>query len=81
MVEAFSLRGLSRLAESWRVDPPFPEDNEFGTAIADYQQNISNVILGSPRRKDSRTTPPAGLRTTAARSKWLGSIHSRRPHH
>ena len=46
MVEAFSLRGLSRLAESWRVDPPFPEDNEFGTAIADYQQNIIQRYTG-----------------------------------
>jgi hypothetical protein len=40
MVEAFSLRGLARLAESWKVNPPFAGDNEFGKAIADYQQNI-----------------------------------------
>jgi len=46
MVEAFSLRGLSRLAESWRVDPPFPKDNEFGTAIADYRQNIIQRYTG-----------------------------------
>lgn len=40
MVEAFSLRGLGRLAESWKQDPPFPGDNEFGNAIADYRRNI-----------------------------------------
>ena len=40
IVEAFSLRGLGRLAESWKLDPPFPNDNEFGKAIADYRQNI-----------------------------------------
>jgi hypothetical protein len=40
MVEAFSLRGLGRLAESWKRNPPFPGDNKFGNAIADYRQNI-----------------------------------------
>jgi hypothetical protein len=40
MVEAFSLRGLRRLADSWKQDPPFPGDNEFGDAIADYRQNV-----------------------------------------
>jgi hypothetical protein len=39
-VEAFSLRGLGRLAESWKQDPPFPGDNEFGNAIVDYRRNI-----------------------------------------
>jgi hypothetical protein len=40
MVEAVSLRGLARLAESWLQDPPFPGDNAFGGAIAEYRQNI-----------------------------------------
>jgi len=40
MVEAFSLRGLGRLAESWKLNPPFANDSEFGKAIADYRQNI-----------------------------------------
>jgi hypothetical protein len=40
MVEAFSIRGLDRLAESWKQNPPFAGDNEFGNAIADYRQNI-----------------------------------------
>jgi hypothetical protein len=39
MVEAFSLRGLGRLAQSWKQNPPFAGDNEFGNAIADYRKN------------------------------------------
>lgn len=40
MVEAFSLRGLGRLAKSWKADPPFAGDNAFGDAIARYRRNI-----------------------------------------
>ena len=40
LVEAFSIRGLGRLAESWKQNPPFPGDSAFGNAIADYRQNI-----------------------------------------
>ena len=40
MVEAFSLRGLARLSQSWRRDPPFPQDGGFADAIADYRQQI-----------------------------------------
>lgn len=40
MVEAFSLRGLGRLAKSWKESPPFAGDNAFGDAIAEYRQNI-----------------------------------------
>jgi len=40
LVEAFSIRGLGRLAEGWKQDPPFVGDNAFGNAIADYRQNI-----------------------------------------
>jgi hypothetical protein len=40
LVEAFSLRGLGRLAESWKKDPPFPDNNSFGDAIGGYRQDI-----------------------------------------
>jgi hypothetical protein len=40
MVEAFSLRGLGRLAKDWKKKPPFAGDNAFGDAIAEYRQNI-----------------------------------------
>jgi len=39
IVGAFSIRGLGHLAESWKQNPPFAGDNEFGT-IADYRHNI-----------------------------------------
>ncbi len=39
MVEAFSLRGLARLADGWSEAPPFPGDGRFGTAIATYRQD------------------------------------------
>ncbi|MER8855364.1 hypothetical protein NKH94_27905 [Mesorhizobium australicum] len=40
MVEAFSLRGLGRLANGWKETPPFADDNAFGGAIAEYRHNI-----------------------------------------
>jgi hypothetical protein len=40
LVEAFSLRGLGHLAQSWKRSPPFPGDNAFGDALAAYRQNI-----------------------------------------
>lgn len=40
MVEAFSLRGLERLAMDWTQNPPFAGDNAFGDAIAKYHENI-----------------------------------------
>jgi len=40
MVEAFSLRGLQRLAAGWKDNPPFAGDNAFGDAIARYRQDI-----------------------------------------
>ncbi len=30
LVEAFSLRGLGRLAQSWKQNPPFAGDSAFG---------------------------------------------------
>jgi hypothetical protein len=40
MVEAFSLRGLGRLAQAWKATPPFAGDNAYGDAIAGYRQNV-----------------------------------------
>ncbi len=39
-VEAFSLRGLGRLAQNWKQNPPFVGDNTYGEAIAGYRQSI-----------------------------------------
>jgi hypothetical protein len=40
IVEAFSLRGLGYLAQTWKQTPPFAGDNAYGDAIAVYRQNI-----------------------------------------
>jgi hypothetical protein len=40
IVEAFSLRGLGHLAQTWKQAPPFAGDNAYGDAIANYRQNI-----------------------------------------
>jgi hypothetical protein len=40
MVEAFSIRGLARLAEGWERDPPFPGDARYARAIRDYRQDL-----------------------------------------
>jgi hypothetical protein len=39
MVEAFSIRGLGRLAKSWKEDPPFAGDSAFGDATQ-YRDDI-----------------------------------------
>ncbi len=39
LVEAFSLRGLVKLADSWEQRPPFRNDAPFANAIRRYQRN------------------------------------------
>lgn len=66
MVEAFSLRGLGRLATSWKENPPFSGDNAFGDAIAAYRDNI---VRGYAALADSQ-----GLSRDAAA--WFGDHRS-----
>jgi len=40
LVEAFSIRGLRLLAESWRKAPPFVGDQGFATAIHQYRADL-----------------------------------------
>jgi hypothetical protein len=47
MVEAFSIRGLGRLAASWEHNPPFAGDAAFGAAIRQYRQNLSEKYQGA----------------------------------
>jgi hypothetical protein len=37
LVEAFSIRGVGRLADDWERDPPFPDDSAFSSAIRKYR--------------------------------------------
>jgi len=40
LVEAFSIRGLGLLAESWSRNPPFPGDAGFAMAIRQYRSDL-----------------------------------------
>jgi hypothetical protein len=40
LVEAFSIRGLALLADSWERDPPLPGDASYSKAIRDYRANL-----------------------------------------
>lgn len=40
LVEAFSIRGLARLADDWERNPPFPHDSGFAVHIREYRANV-----------------------------------------
>ncbi len=40
LVEAFSIRGLGLLADSWATNPPFPGDSAFAGAIRQYRDDL-----------------------------------------
>ena len=40
LVEAFSLRGLGRMAETWSHAPPFPDDQAYARSIWSYREAI-----------------------------------------
>jgi hypothetical protein len=42
LVEAFSIRGLGLLADSWEERPPFPDAAAFVTAIRKYRQDLTD---------------------------------------
>jgi hypothetical protein len=56
LAEAFSLRGLGRLADSWEKSPVFPNDGPFGNAIRRYRRNALKKYeeLAADQMKDSR---------------------------
>lgn len=59
MVEAFSLRGLQRLAADWKKNPPFAGDNAFGDAIAEYRQDIVRRYAGFAESQGLNRDPAA----------------------
>ena len=40
LAEAFSIRGLGRLANSWEREPPFTGDARYGQALRDYRREL-----------------------------------------
>jgi hypothetical protein len=56
LVEAFSLRGLGKLADSWAQRPPFTNDAPFANAIRQYQRIAIEKYekIASSQMRDSR---------------------------
>jgi hypothetical protein len=56
LVEAFSLRGLGKLADSWEQHPPFKNDAPFANAIRQYQRSAIEKYrkIASNQMPDSR---------------------------
>jgi hypothetical protein len=46
LVEAFSIRGLGLLADSWQRSPPFAGDSAFARAIRDYRSALETKYRG-----------------------------------
>ncbi len=40
LAEAFSIRGLGRLADAWERNPPFPNDSRYGQALRNYRADL-----------------------------------------
>lgn len=47
MVEAFSIRGLGRLAASWERNPPFAGNAAFGASLREYRENLIKNYRGA----------------------------------
>jgi hypothetical protein len=60
LAEAFAIRGLARLADSWEHDPPFVGDARYGQALRDYRRDLLN--------KYQNAAGPAPVRDLAG---WL----------
>jgi hypothetical protein len=47
LVEAFSIRGLGRLADSWEQNPPFAGDSAYSASIRDYRADLIKKYGGA----------------------------------
>lgn len=68
LVEAFSIRGLALLADSWQRNPPFPHNAGFAIHIRDYRANLlAGYREAAPADlaawlRSGRPPPPAAIR-------------------
>ncbi|MFO1061422.1 MAG: hypothetical protein U1E53_31190 [Dongiaceae bacterium] len=70
MVEAFSLRGLGRLAAIWQVEPPFLGDETFALPVLDYRGKANRRY----RRAAPAATPGAWFRERRAPLEALSGL-------
>jgi hypothetical protein len=43
LVEAFSIRNLALLADSWERNPPFPGNSAYGQALREYREEVIKI--------------------------------------
>lgn len=67
LVEAFSLRGLGKLADNWERRPPFPNDAPFANALRQYRSTaIGNYEKMAPAPREAWRIDEWFLRNRAA---------------
>jgi hypothetical protein len=78
MVEAFSIRGLGRLADSWEENPLYAGTNAFGQAIRQYRAKVIDGYrqLGGPTPGACIAPWFAAMRATLARTNGLDRIEA-----
>jgi hypothetical protein len=76
MVEAFSIRGLGRLAKSWEENPLYPGTNAFGQAIRQYRAKVIQGYRQPDGPAPAATIAPwfAAMRATLAGRNGLDRI-------
>lgn len=74
LVEAFSLRGLSVLADDWARHPPFPNDAAYAGPIRDYREVILAPYLRAARDQGVAAGFGAWFKTQAAFLKEHGGL-------
>lgn len=70
LVEAFSIRGLGRLAQSWADDPPFRGTGAFAEAIGSYRDNLVTRYQTAAREQGATRMLAAWFET------WRGSLET-----
>lgn len=74
LAEAFSIRGLGLLAESWTADPPFPGDAAYGRAIRQYRDDLLAKYQAVDREQGARADLAAWYRAHRTELEQNGDI-------
>ena len=66
LAEAFSLRGLGLLADSWERDPPWQGDKAFGAAVRKYRSDLAETYRKVAVEQGAAADPAAWFRAHGA---------------
>ena len=72
LVEAFSIRGLGRLADDWERNPPYPHDNAFSASIRKYRSDLVERYRAAGR--PANTSLAEWFRSNSAVLEGLGGL-------